>query len=57
MSATGSNPAEAYDYIEKQLIEIQNIMHVDGVSGATYSLFRFRCAIIIALIKAKIGNN
>jgi major membrane immunogen (membrane-anchored lipoprotein) len=43
--------------MEKQLLENQNIVKVDSTSGATYSLYRFRCVIILALMKAKLENS
>lgn len=57
MSITGTTPAIAYPDMEQQLISKQNIMDVDGVSGASYSLFRFRYAVTIALMKAMINDN
>ena len=56
MSVTGTNPLDAYGSMEMQLLDTQDIIAVDAVSGATYSLYLFRYAVIIALIKAKIGN-
>jgi major membrane immunogen (membrane-anchored lipoprotein) len=57
MSITGTTPAIAYPNMEQQLISKQNIMDVDGVSGATYSLYRFRYAITIALMKAMLKDK
>jgi major membrane immunogen (membrane-anchored lipoprotein) len=57
MSITGTTPAIAYPDMEQQLISKQNILDVDGVSGASYSLFRFRYAVTIALMKAMINDN
>ena len=57
MSITGTTPAIAYPNMEQQLISKQDIMEVDGVSGASYSLFRFRYAVTIALMKAMINDN
>lgn len=54
MSVMGTTPAIAYPKLEKQLLEKQNLMHVDAVSGATYSLYRYRYAVMVALMKAKI---
>ncbi|UCE42410.1 MAG: FMN-binding protein [Candidatus Aminicenantes bacterium] len=56
MSVTGTTPAKAYPKLESQLIEKQNILKVDAVTGATYSLYRFRYAVMIALIKAKLAS-
>jgi major membrane immunogen (membrane-anchored lipoprotein) len=54
MSASGTTPAIAYPAMEKQLLAAQDIMKVDAVSGATYSLYRFRYAVTVALMKALI---
>ena len=57
MSVTGTTPAEAYPAMEKQLLERQNMMAVDAVTGASYSLYRFRYALAVALIKARIAQG
>jgi major membrane immunogen (membrane-anchored lipoprotein) len=54
MMATGTSPAIAYPHMEEKLLATQNMMEVDGVSGATYSLHRFRYAVTVALMKALI---
>ena len=36
------------------MMATQNMLEVDGVSGATYSLHRFRYAVTVALMKALI---
>lgn len=54
MSAAGTSPAVAYPVYERSLLEKQNMMEVDSVSGASYSLFRFRYAIAMALMKASL---
>lgn len=54
MSASGTTPALAYPSMERQLVDTQDIMEVDAVSGATYSLHRFRYAVCVALMKALI---
>lgn len=54
MSVTGTTPAVAYPDMERQLLETQNMMEVNAVSGATYSLYRFRYAVTLALMKAMI---
>jgi major membrane immunogen (membrane-anchored lipoprotein) len=56
MSITGTTPAIAYPQMEKNLINVQNIMAVDGVSGASASRYRFRYATIIALMRARLSN-
>jgi major membrane immunogen (membrane-anchored lipoprotein) len=54
MSVTGTSPAIAYPIYENELLRTQNILDVDAVSGASYSLYRFRYAITIALMKASL---
>ena len=54
MSVTGTTPAIAYLIMEEMLLSTQNMMQVDGVSGATYSLYRFRFAVTLALMQAYI---
>jgi major membrane immunogen (membrane-anchored lipoprotein) len=54
MSITGTTPAIAYPLMEKMLLESQDLMQVDAVSGATYSLYRFRYALTVALMQAMI---
>ena len=55
MSVTGTTPAIAYPKLESELVEKQDVLKVDAVSGASYSLYRFRYAVIIALMKARIA--
>lgn len=52
MDACGTNPSIAYPIYEQQLEQKQNLSKVDAVSGATYSYYRFRYAVSIALMKA-----
>ena len=52
MSVTGTTPAIAYPIMEEMLLSTQNMMEVDAVSGASYSLHRFRLAMTIALMQA-----
>lgn len=54
MIISGTSPAIAYPIMEKQLLKTQNSLDIDAVSGATYSLYRMRFALSIALIKAKL---
>lgn len=49
---TGASPAEAYRVYEKRFLEHQDLKKVDAVTGATYSLYRFRMAVIRALLTA-----
>ncbi|MBN2012552.1 FMN-binding protein [candidate division KSB1 bacterium] len=55
MSSAGTTPALAYPIIEQQLADKQDINGVDMVSGASYSLYRFRYAVMIALMKARLA--
>ena len=57
MEPAGTTPAIAYPIMENQLLEKQNMMEVDAVSGATYSLYRMRFALTMALMKAMVENN
>ncbi len=50
---TGASPAEAYPIYEERLLKNQDLMKIDALSGATYSLYRFRSAAIRALQQAK----
>ncbi len=52
MSVSGTTPAIAYPAMEKMMLSTQDMMEVDGVSGATYSLYRFRYALTLALMQA-----
>jgi major membrane immunogen (membrane-anchored lipoprotein) len=52
MRVTGTTPAIAYPILEQKLLSTQDILKVDAVSGASYSLYRFRYAVTIALMKA-----
>ncbi len=55
MSVTGTTPALAYPQLESALVEKQDLLKVDAVTGASYSLYRFRYAVMIALMKARIA--
>lgn len=57
MSVTGTTPAQAFPNMEKQLVEKQDVSRVDAVTGATYSLYRFRYAVMVALMKAHLGKH
>ena len=54
MSVSGTTPAIAYPAYESGLIEKQNMLKVDAVTGASYSLYRFRYAVTVALMKARL---
>jgi major membrane immunogen (membrane-anchored lipoprotein) len=57
MSVSGTSPAIAYPEMEKQLLEKQEMWKVDATTGATYSLYRFRYAVTLALMKAELANR
>ncbi len=56
MSKGGARPSEAYPSMEQQLRKKQNMLDVDGTSGASYSLYRFRYAVTVALMKARLNS-
>jgi major membrane immunogen (membrane-anchored lipoprotein) len=49
-SVTGTSPKIAYPVYEAELVEKQNLMSVNAVTGASYSLYRFRMTAIRALM-------
>ena len=55
MLEAGTSPAIAYPDMEKQLVEKQEMWEVDATSGATYSLYRFRYAVTLAIMKAEMA--
>lgn len=57
MAPCGTDPSKAYPKLEEELIAKQNIASVDGVSGATYSTYRFRYAASMALMHASIHTK
>lgn len=52
MLQSGTTPAIAYPSYEKQMLEKQDFSQIDAVSGASYSDFRFRLAILYAILNA-----
>jgi major membrane immunogen (membrane-anchored lipoprotein) len=56
MKKSGSTPSVAYPIYEKRLIETQDINKIDAVSGATYSLYRFKYVVVKALTQAEKNN-
>jgi len=54
MLKSGTSPSIAYPINEQELIKNQDYMKVDAVTGATYSLYRFRMAVAKAFEKANI---
>lgn len=53
MRQSGTTPAIAYPEYEKQLMKKQLPDKVDAVSGATYSMYRFRLALAFAILNAQ----
>ena len=47
MSVAGATPAAAFAAMEEDLVGKQDFMAVDGLTGATYSLHRFRYAVML----------
>jgi major membrane immunogen (membrane-anchored lipoprotein) len=56
MEKSGTTPAIAYPIYEQRLLNTQDVMKVDAVTGATYSLYRFRIVAALALTTAKQGK-
>lgn len=52
MLESGTTPAIAYPSYESQMLEKQDYNKVDGISGASYSLYRFRLAILYAMLNS-----
>lgn len=52
----GARPSEAYPSMEQQLKKKQYMLDVDATTGATYSLYRFRYAVTVALMKARMES-
>lgn len=50
---TGSCPKEAYPIYRKKLIETQDLLSIDSVSGATFSLYRFNTVAAEALFESR----
>jgi len=55
MSQGGGQPSTAYPRYEKGLVAFQDMQKIESVSGASYSLYRFRYAVTVALMKARLG--
>ena len=49
-AGTGTSPEIAYPVYESRLVEKQNLMSVNAVTGASYSQYRFRMTAIRALM-------
>lgn len=52
MLQSGTTPAIAYPIYEKEMLDKQGFDQVDAVSGASYSLYRFKLAILYAILNS-----
>ena len=52
MKQSGTTPAIAYPSYEKQMLEKEDFNKIDAVSGASYSDYRFRLAILYAILNS-----
>jgi major membrane immunogen (membrane-anchored lipoprotein) len=52
MLESGTTPDIAYPSYENQMLKKQDFSKIDGVSGASYSLYRFRLAILYAILNS-----
>jgi major membrane immunogen (membrane-anchored lipoprotein) len=52
MLKSGTTPAIAYPIYENQMLEKQDFNRIDAVSGASYSQYRFKLAILYAILNA-----
>lgn len=52
MLQSGTTPAIAYPSYESQLLKKQDLNQIDAVSGASYSDYRFRLAILYAILNS-----
>jgi len=52
MIKSGTTPAIAYPKYESQMLEKQDFNKLDAVSGASYSDYRFRLAILYAILNS-----
>lgn len=53
MLVTGTSPALAYPKYEEEMLKKQDFNQIDAVSGASYSLYRFRLAILYAILNSE----
>jgi major membrane immunogen (membrane-anchored lipoprotein) len=52
MLASGTTPDIAYPSYEQQMLKKQDFSKIDAVSGASYSDYRFRLAILYAILNS-----
>jgi len=53
MLKSGTSPAIAYPSYESQMLKKQDFNKIDGISGASYSLYRFKMAILYAMLNSE----
>lgn len=53
MLQSGTTPAIAYPKYESGMLNKQNFNEIDAVSGASYSLYRFKLAILYAMLNSE----
>ena len=53
MLKSGTTPAIAYPKYESGMLAKQNFNQIDAVSGASYSLYRFKLAILYAIMNSE----
>ena len=52
MLQSGTTPAIAYPKYESGMLEKQDFNQIDAVSGASYSLYRFKLAVLYAMLNS-----
>lgn len=52
MLQSGTTPAVAYPKYEAQILERQDFNRIDAVSGASYSNYRFKLAVLYAILNS-----
>ena len=52
MLKSGTTPAIAYPKYESEMLKKQDYNQIDAVSGASYSLYRFKLAILYAILNS-----
>lgn len=53
MLQSGTTPAIAYPKYESEMLAKQNFNEIDAISGASYSLYRFKLAILYAILNSE----
>lgn len=52
MLQSGTTPAIAYPQYENQMLQNQDLNQVDAVTGASYSQYRFKLAVLYAILNS-----